>query len=382
MSAYFPLVITISGLYVVLALILDKTNFKSAWYIPIFWLVPVLLAQNTDLPLNSQWSSIVLVSSLTVALGFALGQILVAVIIPKRGQVQAIYVDRDMLTATRIIGLFSLSAFIIIYIKSGIPLLSDDISRARTSLLREIPVLWSMTQISLIFATSRMLLKINGQNDKIVNVIFYALGLLILLSGWRSYLLSYFVYAVAGYFLIRKISIMRLIMPGAGILMIFSTIGYIRGDLGVEFTLIKAIEMIGYYVYPAFLNFEMLATYEYPKPTLFAFQFMLKPLYPLIGFETVTKQYTVEAFNVSTGMSPLYADGGLPMLLFIFFMISVSLRLIEYSSRINLLKTFIYVTLFNTLLLMHNGWYLLNFTFTYNLISYAIIIWFLKLMRK
>jgi oligosaccharide repeat unit polymerase len=325
----------------------------------------------------------VYISSFNVILGFYLGYFFARIIKVKIKISGIQYSSVELNRVAYILGATSFCSFAILFILQGeIPLLSSNIGLARSRLLSDHPILWSFTQLSLIFSCVFYYLKSINMAEKKMFYLYVLIFAAILLSGWRAYLLLYAFHFYAPIIFRRKISISKAVLPILLVICIFFVIGFIRGDTAGEFSIDAALSIFTLYIYPAFLNFQELTTYQYDKPTLFTLQFLLKPVLDFLNFETTPMQSTIEAFNVSTAMNPLYSDGGLLNIFIAIFFVSFFLKRLESVKETNILGIFWRTTLAYTIIVLHNGWYLLNFSPTYISVIFIFFIILLKLATK
>jgi len=154
-------------------------------------------------------------------------------------------------------------------------------------------------------------------------------------------------------------------------LFLFTLIGFVRGDLGEVFDLENAISLIAFYVYPNFVNFESLALEGDSTSHIYTLQFLIKPILQFFDFNTSPPQTSIDAFNVATGLNPLYHDGGIFNIFFATFIIGYILQRLENISNFSVLGSFWRSALLLTVVFFHNGWLLLNFMLTFNTLVFV-----------
>lgn len=368
MSSHFALFTTIALFFLLVTYYRHRLNAGVLWIFFGAWIVPVWISQFSSLPLNKEWADITVLASIAVMLGLY-GGYFTGVLLPVRffaNRYKSISTQKLSLIST-ILLLLALSSFIILFVSLGRPpLLSDSILENR-KLIQEInPILWSITQFSFLSASIAAILHVNNCWTRLNKFLFLAVFIMILLTGWRNFLLMYVLYYILPFMFIRKYRLNRVFSGLVIFLFLFTLIGFVRGDLGEVFDLVNAISLIGLYVYPNFLNFESLALEDNPTSHVYTLQFLIKPILQLFEFNTSPPQTSIGAFNVATGLNPLYHDGGIVNIFFTTFIIGYLLQRLEKISNCSVLGSFWRSSFMLTVLFFHNGWLLLNFMPTYN----------------
>jgi hypothetical protein len=184
----------------------------------------------------------------------------------------------------------------------------------------------------------------------------------------------YTLYFFIPFIFIKKYKLNKLLFTILIFLFIFTIIGFLRGDLGEIINPIDAISILGFYIYPNFINFESLVHEGDPTSHIYTLQFLLKPALQLFDFNVTPPQSAIGAFNVATALNPLYQDGGILNIFITTTVIGYLLQRLEGSSSNGVLSIFWRSTLLLVVVFFHNGWLLLNFMPTYNTILYLLII--------
>lgn len=383
MSIYFNYFLLITVVSVLLSFVNHRFTIGTLWIFVFFWVIPVLISQISTLPLNEEWKFITTISATLVILGFFIGYF-VGKILPSKS-INFFYIK----SSSRILHQFLyltqvliIIIFILMYYKVGqFPLFSDNILENRKLIQSNNKLLWSMSQFSFVTASISSIFYLRNTWTKLQKILFVSILFMIVMSGWRNYLLMYLGYFYIPILFRSKFNIIRFIYFFIIILIAIMFIGYIRGDLGDIFTFIDALSLIGLYIYPNFINFQTIVSLDNAVNSLYTIQFLFKPILEILGYSTIPNQVALNAFNVSTFMNPLYTDGGLLNIFIVAFIMGFTLNKFEkFDNYNNIIMLFIRSTLLLTVVFFHNGWLLLNFMPTYNIILFIILILIFKLL--
>ena len=206
-------------------------------------------------------------------------------------------------------------------------------------------------------------------------MIWFLILLILVISGWRNLILTYFIFTFTPIFTNKRPKISTILIFGMLFLTLFSLIGFLRGDQGSKsvFEFSSAFNLILLYIYPAFINFETLQSMNIEGSHYFTLQFLFKPIFQAFGMIVEPPQNAVGAFNVSTGLHPLYQDGGLVNIFFVFLVIGILLRILLKMRTKGIIIYFLISSIYATLFYLHNGWFLLNYMFSYNICAYLLL---------
>lgn len=388
MSGYFNYILLYWVIIASLIIAVERLRFGPLWLLAVTWMVPVTLSQNLDLTLNEKWGLVTFLASSFVIFGFLIGYITCEVIFGERRfktritKVNSSKLDFIYFT----LGALCIFAFLYLYfVELGSPpLLADGISEARRQLLTSNPILFSVTQLCNILAVIFGISWIRGDLSRVKKGIWFIIFICVLLSAWRNQVLTYLVYTVTPYLGFYKPKVTKVAYYLFIFLILFSLIGFVRGDQGdgSGFEINAAIELISLYIYPNFINFQQLQQTSFDNFSLYTLQFIFKPIISLFGGSVSPEQAAIGAFNVSTGLSPLYQDGGLANIFLVFVSLGVISNLVKRGNYFSPVVQFITGSLISTFLLLHNGWFLLNFMFTYSLIAYVVISYSYEILKK
>lgn len=368
MSVYFCFFTVIALVFLVITYYKHRFNAGILWIFFGAWIVPVWVSQFSSLPYNREWADITVVASVAVMVGLY-GGYFTGVLIPvKLFALPSKSISmKNLSSISTILQLLALLSFIILFFFVGRPpLLSDSILENR-KLIQEInPTLWSVTQFSFLSASISSLLHMNSCWTRLNKMLFFAVLIMIVLTGWRNFLLMYVLYYVLPFMFIKKYRLNKVFAGLIFFLFLFTLLGFSRGDLGDVLDPVDAISLIAFYVYPNFINFESLVLEGDPTSHLYTLQFLIKPVLQLFDFSTSPPQSSIDAFNVATGLNPLYHDGGIINIFLTTFFIGYLLQRLESNSNCSPLRSFWRSTFLITVVFFHNGWLLLNFMPTYN----------------
>lgn len=377
MSEHFPIIFGVGCVLITFTVLVERFRLGPLWILLFTWYVPVLVSQDTGLIYNRSWGSVTLWASLLVLAGFLIGYMLTFSLV---GRISA----PTKMSWSKLCRLESMCLFfgagvifaylLLFYLIGGPPLLSSDVGASRVSLTSHSPVLYSVTQLSNLVGCGFGILFCHKRVSKFVLLIWLAIFFLQILGAWRGMILTYLLFSSVPLLVFYRLDLSRSLASGILFLLLFSIIGFARGDQGGSsgFSFTGAAQLILLYVYPAFLNFESVLMYPDSGFHLYTLQFLLKPVLQLFGASVTPPQSAIGAFNVSTGLSPLYADGGLVNIFFVFLVMGSALRLFLVKGQKGVITCFIIATVYSTLTFLHNGWFLLNFMVSYSIIGYLL----------
>jgi len=383
MSSHFILFTAIALLFLLITYCRHRLNAGILWIFFGAWIVPVWISQFSSLPYNKEWADITVFASIAVMAGLY-GGYFTGVLMPVRlfaNRSKSIPTQKLSLIST-ILQLVALFSFIVLFASLGRPpLLSDSILENR-KLIQEInPTLWSVTQFSFLSASIAAILYLNNCWTRLNKILFFTVFIMIVLTGWRNFLLMYVLYFILPFMFMRKYRLNRVFAGLIFFLLFFTLLGFLRGDLGDVLDPVDAISLIAFYVYPNFVNFESLALEGDPTSHIYTLQFLIKPILQLFEFSTSPPQSSIDAFNVATGLNPLYHDGGIVNVFFATFIIGYLLQRLEKISNCSVLRSFWRSTFLLTVVFFHNGWLLLNFMPTYNTFVFIGFLTLLSVLR-
>lgn len=389
MSEYTPYLLFLGGFLLILNLLIEKLKFGPLWLIFIVWYIPVLLSQNTQLFFNKQWSFTTLMATQCFTFGFLIGYLFTKYIIKS-------YIFNDQSASSNesyyrlkftsyILSSVVIVSYTILFIEvGGPPLLSSDIGTDRMRLTQISPILFSIAQLSSAFASVYGYLLLKERIPRKLSAIWLIIFLVLILTAWRNLILTYLIFTYTPIFVKRPPTIFKIKIYLISFLILFSIIGFFRGDQGKYniFSLSSALDLIQLYIYPSFINFEILQSFEVIEPHFYTLQFLFKPFYQILEWSTSPPQNALGAYNVATGMNPLYHDGGLINIFFVSFVMGTLLCILLKMKHKTIFVFFVISTIYATLFYMHNGWFLLNYMFSYNIITLFVLFIVYRILPK
>lgn len=366
----------LGSIMLLLNILFERLKIGPLWIFFFVWYVPVFISQDTELIFNKEWSTLTFFATQCVILGFLPGYILTTILLNQFREIRVTFsVEKNnfnLLFCAYTLSIIVVLAYIYLYISiGGPPLLSTDIGSTRKQLTEISPPIFSLAQLTNAFGCVYGVLLIKKQNPRKMNIIWIGILFILILSGWRNVILTYLIFTFTPMIISRRPGVLRFSIYLTLFLFLFSVIGYIRGDQGDDgfFVYQNAIKLLWLYVYPAFINFEILQTYEIHDFHFYTLQFILKPIYVAFEASLSPPQNALGAFNVATGLNPLYHDGGLVNIFTVFLIFGISLSILLKTKNKNIYIYFIISTIYSTFIFLHNGWFLLNYMFTYNIVA-------------
>ena len=139
----------------------ERWTVNSFWVFILFWIIPVLLSQDSTLPLNSVWDVITYRSVYYSIFGFLTGYIISGSFrIRFRGHIKI----KNLSLFNLILQVLSIVSFAVCFLTlKGFPLLSNDILNARMNIQSMSPLAWTLTQSAFLSANLRSVLKNDGR---------------------------------------------------------------------------------------------------------------------------------------------------------------------------------------------------------------------------
>ena len=378
MSSYVFFLSLIGIVQVSMCYILEKLRIGPLWLFFGAWFIPVFLSQNTHLIFNREWSYETFMATQFVTVGFLLGYFVTFLVTLNVNFNSASYLKSTALSRLRFCTYMTAIVVIIsytyLYFKiGGPPLTSGGVGVKRILLTKIAPPVFSLAQLANLFAVSYGLLRLQKNNSQSLDAIWILILLLLILSGWRNLILTYLVFTLTPIICEKRPRLSKVFLFVFCFLIIFSIIGFIRGDQGdrAAFDYGSAADLILLYIYPAFINFEILQSFEVSGSHYFTLQFLFKPIYSAFDMNVIPPQNAIGAFNVATGLTPLYHDGGTVNIFCVFLFLGILLRILLKVKNKGVIVYFAISSIFATIIFLHNGWFLLNYMFSYNLIAYV-----------
>lgn len=379
MSSYFLFICVLGIGLLALALHYEKNKVGPLWIVFFTWQIPITISQNTNLLLNKEWNNITFYAAVSVIMGFICGYFVSETILlygRSSRTIKPVNLNKIRFHYFVIMAV-TISSIVYLYFGKlgGPPIFSEDVSSARTALLKLNPVLFSLTQLCNIGGSIFGILLIMKRVRKIEALMWCFLLILLLFSAWRNIVLTFLVFSFVPLIFSGRVRLKNIILFGVSFLILFSLIGFLRGDQGdiSGFSFKSAYDLILLYMYPNFINFETIQKVQIEDFHLYSLQFILKPLLILFGANVSPPQTSMGAFNVSTGLSPLYLDGGVTYVFIVFVMVGSTMSLLSRLNNYSVVIQFMRSCLVCTLVFLHNGWFLLNFMFSYSLIFYFLV---------
>ena len=374
MSSYFLIFFLISCFFLILSIYFDGNRIRSMGLFTLFWVFPTLLSQITSFEMNKEWGLLVLSMVFLSFFGFLVGYLISYFFQKRESGLPVLPLHYYLLIANLYHAIAILALIYIFYSLGSFPLFSDNISKARIELPVLNSYLWSLVQLSIMAASLLSFSYINGLFSRVSMVLSVIMVILITLTAWRNVLTSYLIFFITPilfHFSARASTFLKYLIV---VVMFLLFLGYIRGDMGSNPTIASALSMVANYVYPNFLNLQEITTSQnIESDHMYTVQFLLKPILYMLDYSLEPVQTAIGGYNVSTGLSPLYLDGGLLNIFLVFFVIGFFLKRLDYTPSFRFPSVYWRSVLVATIFYMHNGWFLLNYTVTYNFISFVLI---------
>lgn len=226
-------------------------------------------------------------------------------------------------------------------IKYGIPVFNNNIREYIQQ-----GVMWNIFTFSSIiglFVSSYICFSLKIKVDIFFKVLIVFLFFLTFLTGWKGVLINYILIFFSYFIFYKKIQVILLFKIGFSFLLIFFGINALRsGIYNISF-----LELFNYLFY-GFENFVRIAP-SYSSDCLHSIS--------LFGCPFVYNNDALinPTFNVYTALMPLYADGGVVLVGFIFFLFSFLLMFVK-DLKNSFFVSFLFYLMHYFFIIGHNGY--------------------------
>lgn len=257
--------------------------------------------------------------------------------------------------------LFVLTAILSISLqlaKIGIPLFRNDL---RTSLQQG--VLWNIFTFSSIiglFFSSYVYFFLNARINNVFKILILILILLTLLTGWKGTLINYLLILTTYSILYKRIKLALVLKIITVFLILFFGINALRTGIYT----ISFVELFNY-LYYGFENFVRISPF-YSSECLHSIPLLNCP------FTYDNDLLIFSTFNVYTGLMPIFADGGLYAISFVFFIFGFLLSFLR-NLKNSFSVTFFFYLMHYFFLIAHNGYIFNSSSFVVILLILIII---------
>lgn len=295
-----------------------------------FFVVPML-----GYSYSSAGGIVIFSSALAAILGYVL-----SALIPGKEYSNSRHPSKSYLLFSYILMAVGILSSILNHLRIGsIPLLSGNQSRVelQNSILWNIYILCSVGIFIFSFASIR------HKPKKIGWQLLVGYLILALASAWKGVLVNFLFLYFLPRFKNSKISILTILLAATIFAAMFLLINGLRGG-----DFLSTLSQPIFYIYWGFVNFDSTAS--------FATSSCLHSL-PLIGckFSVDDSDLIVSTWNVYTALSPIYIDGGLPLVIGVFFFFGFLSGFFEKSKN-RLVFDYLQYVAFYFFFLAHNGY--------------------------